>query len=137
MSTVQKWEACGNLVRTARNADGSGGFLVAECPVNTGYASEHAHLIAAAPSLRMVLARLLDVCVRMEAENEATRPTEDEYQEAITAGRAALVSATGHTTTSPSPLTASGWTAQEDEDFRALAERQRTQKQADEAAWRL
>lgn len=51
MDWREEWEACSNLVRTKRAADGSGGFLVAEVPANTDGASEKATLIAAAPDL--------------------------------------------------------------------------------------
>lgn len=53
------WEACSNLVRTSRNGDGRGGFLVAECPANTGNSIENARLIAAAPELLSALEDLL------------------------------------------------------------------------------
>jgi hypothetical protein len=49
------WEAVSNLVRTVRNEDGTGGFLVAECPANIGSRIEDARLIAAAPDLLAVL----------------------------------------------------------------------------------
>jgi len=53
--TPGPWEQCGTLVRTCRNADGSGGFLVAETPANIGQRIEDARLIAAAPELLEVL----------------------------------------------------------------------------------
>jgi hypothetical protein len=60
--TPGPWEAVGNLVRTCRNEDGSGGFLIAECPANIGDRIENARLIAAAPNLlyasKAALARL-------------------------------------------------------------------------------
>ena len=51
VQTFGPWEACGNLIRTQREADGSGGFLVAEIPANTGDTSEKARIMAAAPEL--------------------------------------------------------------------------------------
>lgn len=50
----RKWEACSNLVRTRRTTHG-GGFLVAECPPNTGHSVEDARLIAAAPDMLAAL----------------------------------------------------------------------------------
>ncbi|WP_156174071.1 hypothetical protein [Cupriavidus basilensis] len=50
MST-QRWEVCSNLVRTVREADGSGGWLIAEIPPNMPDTHDHARLIAAAPEL--------------------------------------------------------------------------------------
>lgn len=44
---TERWEACGHVIRTRRAADGSGGWLVAEVPSNTGHASEQARRIAA------------------------------------------------------------------------------------------
>lgn len=49
------WEACGNLIRTQREADGSGGFLIAEVPVNTGETSVKATAMAAAPEMYAAL----------------------------------------------------------------------------------
>jgi len=49
--TPGPWEAVSNLVRTQRDRDGSGGFLVAECPAGVGSRIEDARLIAAAPDM--------------------------------------------------------------------------------------
>jgi hypothetical protein len=49
--TPGPWESVSNIVRTARSSDGSGGFLVAECPASIGNRLEDARLIAAAPEL--------------------------------------------------------------------------------------
>lgn len=47
----QPIEAVSNLIRTTRNADGSGGFLVAEISPLQPKAMEYAQLFAAAPEL--------------------------------------------------------------------------------------
>jgi hypothetical protein len=52
---LEPWEACGNLVRTWRAPDGSGGFLVAECPANTPDSIVNARTIAAAPTALLAL----------------------------------------------------------------------------------
>lgn len=60
MKQGEPWEACGNLVRTWRAPDGSGGFLVAECPANTPDAIAHARMIAAAPTALLAVRGLLE-----------------------------------------------------------------------------
>lgn len=75
------WEACGNLIRTKREADGSGGFLVAEVPANTGHTTEKALVMAAAPEL----IEALRSCV-------AALPA---YSDEAKQARAALAKATG------------------------------------------
>ncbi|MCK2097720.1 hypothetical protein [Thauera aromatica] len=47
----QPIEAVSNLIRTTRNADGSGGFLVAEISPLQPKAMEYAQIFAAAPDL--------------------------------------------------------------------------------------
>jgi hypothetical protein len=53
----ENWEAAGHYVRTARNADGSGGFMVAECSLLVPGASDTARLFSAARELQEVTAR--------------------------------------------------------------------------------
>lgn len=60
MSDIQKWEACGHMVRTVREADGSGGWLVAECSLRFEGATRHAKLFAAAPELLEALHAMLE-----------------------------------------------------------------------------
>ena len=55
MSNKQKWEAVGNLVRTEREPNGYGGWLVAECQHK-----EDAVLVAATHELYDALDGLLD-----------------------------------------------------------------------------
>lgn len=52
-------EACGLYIRTKREADGSGGFLVAEVHVNHPNAAETAKKFAAAEEMLDVLQRLV------------------------------------------------------------------------------
>ncbi|MFC5423691.1 hypothetical protein ACFPOB_29595 [Bosea eneae] len=59
LSEARKWEAVSNVVRTKRNADGSGGFLVSASPANWPCAIGDALLIAAAPDLYEALRDIL------------------------------------------------------------------------------
>lgn len=77
------WEACGNLVRTKRNADGTGGYLVAEVPPSTPQTLARAALIAAAPELLAALEGLLNAL-----PSATTHP-------AIRSARAAIADAEG------------------------------------------
>ncbi len=85
-STTSKWEACGNLVRTARTASDLRGFLVAECPVNTGHSEQDATLIAAAPDMLEALRGLLDPAINEDGQW---------YAQARQAARDAIAKATG------------------------------------------
>ena len=55
-------EAVGHMVRTARNEDGSGGYLVAECSVLQPRRDADARLFAAAPEL-------LEACLAIDEWN--------------------------------------------------------------------
>lgn len=85
--TPGKWETTSNMVRTCRAEDGSGGFLVAECPANVGARLEDAQLIAAAPELLEALQSL--VC-----DHGGTRAVSPDDERAIKA-IAAIRKATG------------------------------------------
>lgn len=85
--TQGPWEACGQYVRTARAADGSGGFLVAELPVNEPGMAERARLIAAAPELLEALTMITD-----RAEEWINMNLADEVGDKA---RAAIAKATG------------------------------------------
>ena len=78
------WEACGNLLRTKREADGSGGFLVAEVPANTGHTTEKALVMAAAPEMLALLRNLIDI--------EGPQPGNSEWGDKA---RAVIAQATG------------------------------------------
>lgn len=49
--TQGPWEAVGNIVRTRRNADGTGGFEICECSLHQPLRQEDAKLIAEAPEM--------------------------------------------------------------------------------------
>lgn len=78
------WEACGNLIRTKREADGSGGFLVAEVPANTGNTTNKALAMAAAPDMLALLRELVDI--------EGPQPGNSEWGDKA---RAVIAKATG------------------------------------------
>ena len=79
--TPGPWESVSNIVRTARSSDGSGGFLVAECPASIGNRLEDARLIAAAPELLAALNAML-THMGMD-EDEWNKPTFDQARAAI------------------------------------------------------
>lgn len=88
------WEACGNLIRTKREADGTGGFLVAEVPANTGDTNAKALAMAAAPeliaALREATSMLQSACLVI-TDREARQMA----MEVVRSGRAVLARATG------------------------------------------
>jgi hypothetical protein len=84
-----KLEAVSNIVRTTRNEDGSGGFLVAECSLLVGGAAERARLFAAAPELLEALQAITDQLERIGD----TRPHKD--GQFIEAAREAISKARG------------------------------------------
>lgn len=65
--TATPWEACGQYIRTTRNADGSGGFLVAEIPANTGSTIQDAEFIVTACNEHATLKRKAE---ELDAENK-------------------------------------------------------------------
>jgi hypothetical protein len=83
-----RWEAVANIVRTVRDANGGGGFLVAECPPSVGNRLEDARLIAAAPDLLAALKAL----VALSDEVDPDRLFEGEIHRQA---RAAIAKATG------------------------------------------
>lgn len=71
-------------------------FAVARSPNPFATLStDHARQIAAAPDLLRSLRELVDVCRRMECENDDMKPTEGEYQLALESGALAIYRATG------------------------------------------
>lgn len=85
--TPGPWECVSNIVRTVRSSDGSGGFLVAECPASIGSRLEDARLIAAAPELLAALNAML-THMGMD-EDEWNKPTFDQARAAIAKAEAA------------------------------------------------
>lgn len=79
-----EWEQCGNLIRTKRNEDGSGGWLVAEVSLGLPDHAKTARLLTAAPELLEALRTLLDAV-------EGNHVTMGDCNQA----RAAIASATG------------------------------------------
>lgn len=63
---IPKLEACGSLVRTCRNPDGSGGFLVADVPHARPDSHELAQLFAAAPDLLDAARAAADLLTRQK-----------------------------------------------------------------------
>lgn len=90
--TFPAMEACGNLIRTARAEDGSGGWHVAEVAVThiEGEASRRARLFAAAPELLEALLDLRGEIVHDE-ESELSRA---EFDAMLTRVEAAISKAT-------------------------------------------
>jgi hypothetical protein len=89
--TPGPWEAVSHLVRTVREENGEGGFLVAECPANVGNRLEDARLIAAAPDLLASLQVMLRDYAAVHDIGDV------EMQPAIYQARAAIAKATGET----------------------------------------
>ena len=54
-----QWESVGAMVRTTRKSNGSGGWLVAECPLSRDSSHADARLMASAPDLYNALHNLL------------------------------------------------------------------------------
>lgn len=89
--TLGPWESCGNLIRTKREADGSGGFLIAEVPANTGDTTEKAMVMAAAPEL-LAVAREVERLLYAQGWNGNGFDPESRL---LAASRAAIAKATG------------------------------------------
>lgn len=73
---------------------GAGTYLVAwlhENAVGAKQRKANARLIAAAPETLAALRELNDVCIGMDLDNQDERPTEERYQAALTAAKAALL----------------------------------------------
>lgn len=88
---MSEWEAVGATVRTRRNADGTGGMLVAEASPYDEKRAETARLIAAAPEL-LDAARLVD-------QADGTADSRADYEQkmglALRAVRAAIAKTEG------------------------------------------
>lgn len=92
MESNIEWEQCGNLIRTKRNEDGSGGWLVAEVSLGLPDHARTARLLTAAPEL---LEALQDAEMRMRSYLDLLR-CDDEFKASETAMiRAAIAGATG------------------------------------------
>lgn len=89
----QKFEACGNQIRTLREPSGAGGWHVGECLVThiEGEASKRATLFAAAPELLEAAMACLST---LESLHKTIGPREIEWPQ-ITNVRAAIAKATG------------------------------------------
>lgn len=82
-----------SAVHTVLEREGGTGFLGSDVHATCAELDACYELIRLAPVLRTTLAQLLDVCERMDAEQPLRRPTEDEYQHAMTAARRLLAAA--------------------------------------------
>lgn len=67
--------------------------VIAVVEFDTPEERANAHLIAHTPALCDALLKLYQVCEAMDAENQAERPTEDKYQQAMVDAAGALIAA--------------------------------------------
>lgn len=97
--TLGPLEACGNLVRTQRNADGSGGHFVAEFYISSEHRNADAVLFVAAQDLLQAGIAVVDAWDRLHGSVQYTPGVGDmmediEFRE-MQALRAAIAKATG------------------------------------------